>query len=123
MMQFVLMITVTKIIILVKTQKDWKRELRIIMAEMQTPICSQTLVDSGHREVSTSDFKTINGALSSLRQFLAFESPLRMMKNAFYFTLKAPFVLKTFKFLSCLSNFKICDDTTWLRNNCDTHID
>lgn len=66
-MQFVLMITVTKIIILVKTQKDWKRELRIIMAEMQTAICSQTLVDSGYREVSTSDFKTVNGALSSLR--------------------------------------------------------
>ena len=39
------------------------------------------------------------GALSVLRQFLATESPLKMMKNAFYFTLKAFFVLKTFKFL------------------------
>ena len=38
--------------------------------------------------------------LSGLRQFLAFESPLKRMKNAFYFTLKAPFVLKIFKFLS-----------------------
>ena len=28
------------------------------------------------------------------------ESPLKMMKNAFYFTLKAPIVLKIFKFLS-----------------------
>ena len=27
-------------------------------------------------------------ALSGLRQFLAAESPLKMMKNAFYFTLK-----------------------------------
>ena len=31
---------------------------------------------------------------------LANESPLKMMKNAFYFTLKAVVVLKTFKFLS-----------------------
>ena len=43
------------------------------------------------------DFK---GALSGLRQFLATESPLKMMKNAFYFTSKALFVLKIFKFLS-----------------------
>ena len=29
------------------------------------------------------------GAFSGLRQFLAAESPLKMMKNAFYFTSKA----------------------------------
>ena len=40
------------------------------------------------------------GALSGLRQFLAAETPLKMMKNAFYFTSKALFVLKIFKFLS-----------------------
>ena len=40
------------------------------------------------------------GALAGLRQFLANESPLKMMKNAFYFTLKALLVLKIFKFLS-----------------------
>ena len=39
-------------------------------------------------------------ALSGLRQFLATESPLKMMKNAFYFTSKALFVLNIFKFLS-----------------------
>ena len=33
------------------------------------------------------------GALSGLRQFLAAKNPLKMMKNAFYFTLKALFVL------------------------------
>ena len=38
--------------------------------------------------------------LSSLRQFLATGSPLKMMKNAFYFISKAVFVLKIFKFLS-----------------------
>ena len=40
------------------------------------------------------------GALSSLRQFLATENPLKMMKNAFYFTSKALFVLKIFKIFS-----------------------
>ena len=39
-------------------------------------------------------------ALSGLRKFLATESPLKMMKNAFYFTSKTLFVLKIFKFLS-----------------------
>ena len=46
------------------------------------------------------DQNLIKGALSGLRQFLAIESPLKMMKNAFYFTSKALFVLKIFKFLS-----------------------
>ena len=38
------------------------------------------------------------GALSGLRQFLTNESPLKMMKIAFYFTLKTPFILQIFKF-------------------------
>ena len=56
-----------------------------------------------------------------------------MMKDAFYFTSKAPFVLKIFKFLSGLLGhvskqienqvtFKIYDVTAWLKNNCNTHI-
>ena len=40
------------------------------------------------------------GELSGLKQVLATGSSLKMMKNAFYFTLKAFFVLKIFKFLS-----------------------
>ena len=40
------------------------------------------------------------GALLGLRQFLATESPLKMMENAFYFTSNTLFVLKIFKFLS-----------------------
>ena len=40
------------------------------------------------------------GALSGLRQSLASENPFKNMKNAFYFTLKALFVRKTFKVLS-----------------------
>ena len=42
----------------------------------------------------------LKGALSGLRQFSAIESPLKIMKNAFYFTSKALFALKIFKFLS-----------------------
>ena len=38
--------------------------------------------------------------LSRLKQFLVTHSPFKMMKNAFYFTLEALFILKIFKFLS-----------------------
>ena len=41
----------------------------------------------------------LKGTLSGLKQFLATESLFKMMKNAFYFTLKAFFILKVFKFL------------------------
>ena len=71
----------------------------------------------------------IKGALSGLRQFFATENPLKMTENAFYFTSKALFVLKIFKFLSRLFgnvakrldkkdqfNFKFYDVTTWLTN-------
>ena len=80
-------------------------------------------------------FDIFKGALSSLRQFLATESPLRMLKNVFYFTLKTLLVLEIFRFLSWIFgyvekwfdykdkvNFKIYDVTTWLANNFNTHI-
>ena len=41
---------------------------------------------------------SFKGALLCLRQCLATESPLTMMKDVFYFTSKAPFVLKIFSF-------------------------
>ena len=44
--------------------------------------------------------RNIKGTLSCLKQFLATEAPLEMMKNVFYFTSKALFVPKIFKFLS-----------------------
>ena len=52
---------------------------------------------------------------------------LRMMKNAFYFTSNALFVLKIFKFLSTAwlkskVNFKFYDVTAWLTNNYYAHI-
>ena len=42
------------------------------------------------------------GTLSDLRQFLATENPLKMLKNVFLFHLKIFFILKMFKFLSWL---------------------
>ena len=39
---------------------------------------------------------TIKGALSSLRQFLATENPLKMMKSDFYFTSIFIFILTLF---------------------------
>ena len=44
--------------------------------------------------VSYISLKYFKGVLSGLGQFLSTESPLKMIKNAFYFTLKALFVLK-----------------------------
>ena len=41
----------------------------------------------------------LEGALSGLIQFLATESPLKLMKNVFYFTLRIIFILKIFKVL------------------------
>ena len=77
----------------------------------------------------------LTGTLSGLRQFLAAEGPLKMMKNAFYFTSKAPFVLNIFRFLSCLFRhvakrldkkdkiiFNFHDVSAWITNNCNTHI-
>ena len=51
------------------------------------------------------------GALSSLRQILATESLLKLMKNAFYFTLKALLILKIFQFLS------------WIFGHVEKHLD
>ena len=42
----------------------------------------------------------VKGPISVLRQFLTSGNPLKKMKNAFYFMLKALFVLDIFKFLS-----------------------
>ena len=47
--------------------------------------------------------------------FICFnEIPLKMMKNAFYFILKAFFVLKIFRFLSWL--FGHVEKTAWLES-------
>ena len=45
--------------------------------------------------------------------FYVTERPIKMIKNAFYFILKAPLVLKIFKFLFWL--FGHVEETTWLK--------
>ena len=77
----------------------------------------------------------LKDTLSGLRQFSPTESPLKMRKNAFYFTLKTLFVQKIFKFLSwCFDhaqrqldykhqvNLTIYYIATWETNNYNTHI-
>ena len=62
---------------------------------------SSVLKENFVKHLSWSFFiETIKDALSSLRQLLATESPLKVTKNSFYFTSKALFVLKIYKFLS-----------------------
>ena len=46
--------------------------------------------------------QNVKAADSGQRPFLVSESPFKKMKNAFYFTLKAFFVLKIFKIFSWL---------------------
>ena len=65
---------------------------------------------------------------------MATESPLKRMKNVFYFMMKAFFVLEIFTFLSWLLghekrldkkvkvNSNIYDVTVWITNDYKTHI-
>ena len=70
-----------------------------------------------------------------MRQFLATERPLKMMKTDFYFTVKALFVLEIFQFLlgifdhvgkwrdqKAKINFKTYDVKKWITNNYNTHL-
>ena len=62
-----------------------------------------------------SAFHTVKVELSPSKKISVIcfiESPLKMMQNAFYFTSKAVFVLKIFKFLSRL--FGHVEETAWL---------
>ena len=71
----------------------------------------------------------LKDTLSGLGQFWLTESPLKMMKNGFYFTLKAFFVLKIIFWsyrktiwLERSGCFQIYDVTSWLTNSCNTHV-
>ena len=78
--------------------------------------------------------KIVKDPHSYLIKFLTVESPLKIMKNVFYFMLKALFVLEMFTFLSWLFryvekrldktlmiNFKFSDVTDWTTNIYNTH--
>ena len=60
------------------------------------------------------------GLLSGLRQFMASENPLKIMKNAFYFTSKALSSKRLYK--KDKVNFKFYDAKGWLKNNRNTHM-
>ena len=79
------------------TNRNWSQlaSLETYYIRSHDPIINHALKVSN--ELLIFNFE---GALSGVKQFLVSESPLKMMKNAFYFTLKAFFVLKILKFLS-----------------------
>ena len=70
------------------------------MGKDLTTDCRQTVLEIMLNIIIFYNLKSFKGALSCLRQFLATERPLKVMKNAFYFTSKALFVLNIFKILS-----------------------
>ena len=80
-----------------KKKKKKKSVAKIIFVKMK--ILAIVVLLTMTRNIVEYIFK---GTLSDLRQFLTNEIPLKMMKNAFYFTLKALFILKIFKILSWL---------------------
>ena len=76
------------------------------------PYSSSVKVDKLRKEclifaiaILVSEHLWFKSPLLGLRQFLATECPLKMMKNAFYFTLKAFFVPMKITYF-CQSNFQ-----------------
>ena len=93
------------------TPKDDWHKFKLIKVKLCTGIdCNLIIVLSGetihgvaYQQSFKRDFdieKYLKSEVSSLRQFLLTESSLKLVKNAFYFTLKAVYNLKIFKFLS-----------------------
>ena len=76
-----------------KNTKAYWPQLKTFLNKKKIPVIPPLF----HENKFVPDFKV---ALSGLRQFLASESPLKMIKNVFYFNSKALFVLKIFIFLS-----------------------
>ena len=88
----------------------WHRCFPVNFAKfLRTPFLQNTsgqllqTITSIALKLPTGQFINFNGALSGLTQLLTAGSPLKMMRNAFYFGLKALFVLKIFvlTFWSC----------------------
>ena len=81
-----------------------KRTIKYVSLNNQQFKARATLVNINSDETLFLPFP-FKDAFYGLRQFFITESPLKMMKKAFYFTLKALFVLKMFKFFSWLSSY------------------
>ena len=119
---------------------SWVINLTLIFCCTNTHICSvensnKNVLKKFNKLAAIFSSKTfLKSPLSALRQFLTIESPLNMMKNAFYFMLNVLFVFEIFTFLSwlfgCIEkrcnkktiiNFKIYDVTGWRTNNYSTY--
>ena len=69
-----------------------------------------------NKQIGQIHVKLLNVWLSpSQKCFVSFESPLKKMKNAFYFIIKTLFVLQIFKFLSWL--FSNVEKIAWFSAN------
>ena len=72
-----------------------------VLRQTPTQILRQNLLEGAtiyfYCLFDESYFCTLKSPLLCLRQLLTTESPLIMMKNSFYFTLKALFILKIFE--------------------------
>ena len=112
---------------------DWK----VTIFDAKHSKCITLFIDNAFEPIDKflCVFPLIKGVPLGLRQLLASENPLKLMKIVFYFTSKAFFVFKIFNFLSELFghvtkrldkedkvNFKFYDVRAWLKNNCNTHI-
>ena len=96
---------------------------------------SKSLLNVTWNHAHLSNGRLFKGTPLGLRQFLSTKSPLKTIKNVFYFISKALFVLEIFKLSSWLFghvakrldkkdkvNFRFYGITAWLTNNCNTHI-
>ena len=83
--------------------------LLAILGDLNLPIIPQY----NRLTFNVGAYVLLKGTLSGLRQFFAAKSPLEMMKNTFYFTSKALFVLKIFKLVFILIVWSF-SKTTWL---------
>ena len=111
------------------------RDLSQLIFHWRVYFLSQTSQLSVLHNTPYNELCELKGALSDLTQLLATESHLKMMKDGFYFILKALFVLKIFR--SCVLSFghvekrldyrgkvsfRIYYFTAWKTNNCNAHI-
>ena len=77
--------------------KEWQTKQNIYIANLKETIRSKLEIQDEMQQYG--NIKSIKGTLSGLRHFLTTESPLKVMKNVFCFSLNALFVLKISKFL------------------------
>ena len=75
-----------------------QHSVRNVCANFKVDLLSRYRTEA--RQVSTTPKLFPKVELSPSKKKFLFHGPSKMMKNAFYFILKALFVLKVFKFLS-----------------------